>query len=156
MKKIKLYLETSVWNFLFADDAPEKMKDTLLFFDRVAGNEDYELYISDLVIQEINDASQNIQEKLISKIRELDPEELARSIEVSELADKYADAKLIPVKAYRDLIHVAFATVNNMDFLISWNLAHIVKAKTIMGVNKINLSEGHREINIGTVLEVLS
>jgi hypothetical protein len=24
MKKLKLYIETSVWNFLIADDAPEK------------------------------------------------------------------------------------------------------------------------------------
>jgi hypothetical protein len=27
MKKLKLYLETSVWNFLFAVDAPEKMEE---------------------------------------------------------------------------------------------------------------------------------
>lgn len=24
MRKLKLYLDTSVWNFVFADDAPEK------------------------------------------------------------------------------------------------------------------------------------
>lgn len=24
MKKLKLYLDTSVWNYAFADDAPEK------------------------------------------------------------------------------------------------------------------------------------
>ena len=28
MKKLKLYIETSVWNFLFVDDAPEKKEVT--------------------------------------------------------------------------------------------------------------------------------
>ena len=35
MKKPQLYLETSVWNFYFADDAPEKREITLRFFDKV-------------------------------------------------------------------------------------------------------------------------
>jgi hypothetical protein len=155
MKKLKLYIETSVWNFLFADDAPEKMNDTIIFFDRIAKSEDYELYISDLVIEEINDAPEHIQERLYGKIAEIDPEELERTEEVNELADKYAEACLVPLKAYQDLIHVAIATVNNMDFLISWNLSHIVKAKTIMGINAINTLEGHKEIKICTVMEVL-
>ena len=109
-----------------------------------------------MVIEEINDAPEHIQKKLHERISELDPEELERTIEVDELAGKYAEADLVPQKAYRDLIHVAFATVYNMDFLISWNMAHIVRAKTIMGVNAINILEGRREIKICTVMEVLS
>jgi len=27
MKKIKIYIETSVWNFFFADDSPEKYEE---------------------------------------------------------------------------------------------------------------------------------
>ena len=72
------------------------------------------------------------------------------------MAGKYAEAGLVPDKAYRDLVHVAAATVNNMDFLISWNLSHIVRAKTIVEVNAINILEGYRDIKICTVLEVLS
>jgi hypothetical protein len=132
------------------------MKDTIIFFDRVAKSEDYELYISDLVIEEINDAPEHIQERLHGKIAEIDPEELERTDEVNELANKYAKAWLVPLKAYQDLIHVAIATVNNMDFLISWNLSHIVKAKTIIGINAINILEGHKEIKICTVMEVLA
>ena len=32
MRKLKLYLDTSVWNFFFADDAPEKRDVTKDFF----------------------------------------------------------------------------------------------------------------------------
>lgn len=93
---------------------------------------------------------------MLEKIAEFEPEELLISGEIDELARKYATAGLVPDKAYRDLVHVAAVTVNNMDFLVSWNLAHIVRAKTIVGVNKINILEGYREIKICTVLEVLS
>ncbi|HPZ10241.1 MAG TPA: hypothetical protein PL110_19280 [Candidatus Eremiobacteraeota bacterium] len=33
MRKLKLYLDTSVINFLFADDAPEKQRVTQEFFE---------------------------------------------------------------------------------------------------------------------------
>jgi hypothetical protein len=35
MRKLRLYIETSVWNFLFADDAPEKKEETEEFFKAV-------------------------------------------------------------------------------------------------------------------------
>ena len=31
----KIYLETSVFNFVFADDAPEKQKATIILFDEI-------------------------------------------------------------------------------------------------------------------------
>ena len=46
MKKPQLYLETSVWNFYFADDAPEKKEITLSFFNKI-NQGDYEIFISD-------------------------------------------------------------------------------------------------------------
>ncbi|MDH5684178.1 MAG: PIN domain nuclease, partial [candidate division WOR-3 bacterium] len=53
MKKLKLYLETSVWNFLLADDTPELQDITLKLFNEIAAGK-YEIFISDLVITEIN------------------------------------------------------------------------------------------------------
>ena len=58
MAKPRLYLETSVWNFIFADDAPEKKQITLAFFDKVKDGE-YEIFISDTVIQEIERADED-------------------------------------------------------------------------------------------------
>ena len=134
MKKLKLYIETSVWNFLFADDAPEKKRETQRFFDEIQSG-DYELFVSEMVIAEIKRASSSVSEKLMKKVEELETEELEVTDEVRELTHKYAAANLLPEKAFDDLVHVAVATVNNMDFLVSWNLKHIVKVKTIVGVN---------------------
>ncbi|MEW5946877.1 MAG: hypothetical protein AB1742_11825 [bacterium] len=39
---------------------------------------------------------------------------------------------------------------------VSWNLKHIVKMKTIAGVNAVNTAEGYRELKISTVHGVIS
>ena len=155
MKRLKLYIETSVWNFLFTDDAPEKRRNTHRFFEEVRSG-DYELFVSELVIAEIMRASSSVSEKLMKKIEEIEPEELEVTDEIRELAYKYAVANLLPEKAFDDLAHVAVATVNNMDFLVSWNLKHIVKVKTIMGINAVNVIEGYRELKICDVLGVFA
>ncbi len=152
MKKLKLYVETSVWNFLFADDAPEKKRDTKRFFEEVASGE-YELFISELVIEEIDDAPELLKSRLLAVIADLEPEKLEITGEIRQLASKYAESGVVPQKAYRDLVHLAAATVNNMDFLVSWNLAHIVRMKTKVGINAVNAIEGYRDINICTVME---
>jgi len=53
MRKLKLYLDTSVINFLFADDVPEFKKITEEFFEIVKIGKGFEVYISDVVINEI-------------------------------------------------------------------------------------------------------
>ncbi len=49
MRKPKVYIETSVWNHLFADDAPKERADTEALFNEIAAG-GYEIYISELVI----------------------------------------------------------------------------------------------------------
>ena len=50
---MKLYIETTVPNFLYADDAPDKQEATRLFFDWLRMSAD-ELFISKLVEDEID------------------------------------------------------------------------------------------------------
>jgi hypothetical protein len=50
MKQLKLYLDTSVWNFYYADDAPEKMEMTKLFFKNLKQNR-YQIYASSVVLR---------------------------------------------------------------------------------------------------------
>ena len=39
-------------------------------------------------------------------------------------------------------------SVHSLDILISWNFKHLVKRKTRIGVNLINLKEGYKSIEI--------
>ena len=39
MKVLKIYLETTVFNFKFADDSPEKKQDTIKLFEVIENDE---------------------------------------------------------------------------------------------------------------------
>ena len=60
MEKLKIYLDTSVISFVFADDSPEKQAVTCEFFDDYLDK--YKVFISHLVLTEI-EQTQNIQLK---------------------------------------------------------------------------------------------
>lgn len=57
---------------------------------------------------------------------------------------------------YRDdALHLAIASVENMDILVSWNFDHIVRLKTKHGVTGINTLLGHKVIDIISPSELL-
>ena len=61
---------------------------------------------------------------------------------------------IIPEKFINDALHIAIATVNEIDSVVSWNLEHIVKIKTIVEVNRINIKKGYKQIFIITPEEI--
>ncbi|MEK7449452.1 MAG: hypothetical protein AAB019_08210 [Planctomycetota bacterium] len=156
MKKLKLYLETSVWNFLFADDAPEKRDITKDFFSKVKTG-DYEIYVSGLVLQEIESTGDVLKRKgLLEAISLYKPTLLTEERNVDLLAQRYIDQATIPKRFRDDALHIAYAVVNQMDVVVSWNLKHIVNIKTRREVNALNKLEGFSEIDIATAEEVIS
>jgi len=155
MKKLKLYLETSVWNFLFADDAPEKMHKTQELFSSLK-QELFEIYISDIVIAELSDTPDiNKRGLLLSSVKEYNPIELIRDEEVDALVKKYMEERIFPERFIDDARHIAVAVVNNIDIVVSWNQDHMVKVQTRFGVNGVNRLEGYKDIDIATPEEIL-
>jgi len=55
LKKIRYYLDTTMFNFAFAEDATEKRELTIKFFEQLP-NGAHGLYISEEVIREISRA----------------------------------------------------------------------------------------------------
>ena len=69
MRKSEIYLDTSVINFLFADDAPEKRDITIDLFENYIQNKVYDVYISPIVIDEINKTTdEKKKQKLLNVI----------------------------------------------------------------------------------------
>ena len=60
-RKLKIYLDTSVINFLFADDAPDLKKITIDFFDNYVDN--YQAEISEIVLTEIGRTTNSIKKE---------------------------------------------------------------------------------------------
>jgi len=154
MRKLKLYLETSVWNFYFADDAPEKKEITLQFFEQVKKGK-YEIFLSEIVFQEISNAPVEKMTLLIDLIKEYQPGNLDINAEILDLSRKYIIEKAIPDKAVNDSQHAAIATFYEIDALISWNLKHLANLNRMEKINGINLKEGYfKRLELITPMEV--
>jgi predicted nucleic acid-binding protein len=154
MKKLQLYLETSVWNFYYADDAPEKKDITMSFFERVKQGE-YEIFISDAVIMEIAKATPDKESLLLNLIKEYSPIRLTINEQIIELAHKYITEGAMPPNKTEDAVHAATATFFELDALISWNLRHLSNLKKMEMINGINLKEGYtKRLQLITPMEV--
>jgi rRNA-processing protein FCF1 len=156
MRKSKLYLETPVWNFCFAEDAPEKQAATLQFFERVK-QDTYDIFISDVVFQEFDQAAEEKRELLYRLIADYQPTELKISAAVVQLADQYLVHQVLPATAEADSKHAAVATVYELEALISWNLKHLANLKQREKINGVNLTQGYaKKLELLTPLEVIN
>ncbi len=115
----------------------------------------YDVFISEVVIREINRAPEAKARSLAALINELDLGDLHINNDSLGLAKKYIEAGIIPVKYEDDALHIAVASVNNLDAIVSWNFAHIVKLKTKREVIGINIINGYKEIEICSPPEVI-
>ena len=145
-KKLKIYLDTSVINFLFADDAPEKKEVTVDFFENYLS--EYDVFISNTVIDEINrtlnEEKKNLLLESISKYNIFIYNIITP--EIIELAKKYIERKVVPEGKFEDTLHIAFATYYEFDILLSWNFKHLANIKKQEIVNIINQELSFRKI----------
>ena len=154
MKIPKIYFDTSIFNFALAEDVPAEREITLKLLDEVKSGK-YEVFISEVVIGEINRAPQAKAVKLRDCIKKINPEELTLDDNAQALAKEYIEKGVIPSKYEDDAFHIAIASVNNLDIIVSWNFTHIVKLKTRREVAVINTLMGYKPIEICSPQEVI-
>ena len=154
MRKPKLYLETSVWNFIFADDAPEKKEITLKFFNRINDGE-YDIFISDLVTDEILKTEAEKRDALLKIVGKYKPANLTINEETRELAEIYISENVLSDGSLEDAIHAAVATVNEIGALISWILKHLANFRRMEMINGVNMKAGYyKRLELITPMEV--
>lgn len=150
---MKIYIETSVPNFLFStQDSLERQTITKNFFKNVVPQHDP--YVSDIYILEAESAPLEKQKQLKSVIKQYNLKVLEKTENAVNLAKEYQKELKLPEKYFNDLLHIAIATVHAMDVVVSWNLKHIVKLRTILAVEKVNKKFKYRNIHICTPEEI--
>ena len=112
------------------------------------------LMLSDLTLQELELAPQEVREKLI-EVPNKHRVPIGITDEAIELAETYINEGALTNKSYNDALHIALATLNNASVLASWNFKHIVNLNRIRLYNSINLKLGYRLIEIRTPREIL-
>lgn len=142
--KPKVYLETTVISYLTARPSRDLVTaahqqvtqdwwlDSRPYFD---------LFISQLIKDEASGGDERAAEKRLQTLSGLPL--LPTSREALELAKAIMKQALIPRKASEDALHIALATTNGMDYLMTWNLRHIANAVIRGQVEALCRAEGY-------------
>jgi len=104
MKNLKIYLETTVFNFIFEDDSPDKKQDAIKLFDEISQGK-YIPYTSDYVLQELIKAEEPKRTKMVSLLDQYEIKLLTPDKNAENLADKYVTEKIIPLK-YEWMVYI--------------------------------------------------
>jgi predicted nucleic acid-binding protein len=148
--KQRFYFDTSVFGGVFDRGFAEV---TLQLFERVKLGRIICLY-SDLTESELAEAPERVR----NYVKELPVENLERLVvndEVLTLATKYIQEKVVGQTSFHDCIHIATATINKADVLVSWNFKHIVNVYRIRGYNAINIRANYPILEIRSPKELL-
>jgi len=147
MRKQKIYLDTSVISYLDQADAPDKMNDTLALWEEIRRGL-YEVYISEVGMNELSENSESKLHTLLGHLSDIDYVLIHLTDEIRAHADKIVEVGILSNRHYDDCLHIACAVINECHMLLSWNFKHVVRVKTISGVNMINAMLGYKEIGI--------
>jgi predicted nucleic acid-binding protein len=143
---LRIYLETTVFNYYF-DENRDGHPWTKKLFEGIKQGK-YKAYTSIFAIDEIMDAPEPKRTNMLSLINNYEITTLDASEEVLRLAGIYINKSSIPENKQYDAMHVAVATINEMDYLLSYNCHHINKVKTKEIVGIVNREEGYQNIVI--------
>src|SRR5215510_7420693 len=132
MKNLRIYLDTSIINFLYETDSPDFRKVTEVFFENIIGKSKVDAFISNIVIDEINKTeSESKRAFLLSTFEKYDniitlvAEDDEIINEIAFLGENYIKNGIIPEKKIADSLHIAYTTIFQMDILLSWNFQHL-------------------------------
>ncbi len=134
----KIYLETSVVSYLTAWPSRAPLTNAHQQLTREwwqTRRPRFDVYISEIVIDE---AMRGDEEAARTRLEILKPLPMLRvSEDARSLAREIIRSAAIPAKAAADAMHISVATVNAMEFLLTWNCTHIANAIIFRNVSAV-------------------
>lgn len=154
--KPRVYIETTVVSYLTARSS----RDLIIAAHQQLTQEwwnnrrdSFDLYISQLVIQESSAGEAFMAQKRMEALDAIPLLDLRE--EAVALARALVEKGPIPEKAAVDALHIAVATINGMDYLLTWNCKHIANAEMQTAVAAICRAAGYEPPVICTPEELL-
>ena len=149
MKSLRIYLDTSVIGGCC--DTEFAQWSNGLFKDFEMGV--FKPVISEIVGAEISAAPEEVLKKY-AELLTLNPEFVKITEGAEELADSFVQREILSPNFSDDAMHIALATVAEVDVLTSWNFRHVVHLDKIRLFNAVNLELGYKSIQIYSPREV--
>ncbi len=149
--KRRIYTDTSVIGGCLDVEFEEASRQLMDMFKRGEAI----LVLSDLTVLELQEAPVDVR-AVLDEVPEAHREYVELTEEAAILAQHYIDAGVIGAAKRVDAQHIAIATINRVEVLVSWNFRHIVNLQRIRGYNSVHLLHGYPLLEIRTPEEVLS
>ena len=151
MKQQRIYLDTSVFGGYFDVEFEEFTKP---LFERIHNGE-FTIIFSAMLEIELELAPKKVRE-LVYQIEKEDTEFVEKDDNAVKLATEYITENVVGKTSYPDCLHIALATINQADLLISWNFKHIVNIERIRGYNSINIKNGYKQLEIRSPRDLMT
>jgi len=104
-------------------------------------SEMFELFVSPAVRREAEKGDPEAAKRRMDALRDI--VDIPFHPDVAMLAQKLVEANAVPAQFKEDAVHIAFAAVAGMDYLVSWNFKHITNAQMIPKIKKVCADNGY-------------
>ena len=145
MRKPKIYLETSAISHLEQPEKPYQQEQSIELFERIKAG-DFAVYLSSIVFDEINACSPERANTLLQHLSGIIFEKIPVDDTVKALADRIIKRGYLPKRSVNDSLHIAAGIIAGCDYVVSWNMKHMVNVKTNKNIRHIVIDEGYKEI----------
>jgi hypothetical protein len=140
-----LYLETTIPSYLVSRPSRDlvvagRQEITRLWWERRKA--DFRLVVSQVVLDEAAEGDREAAFKRLAMLKSVPL--LAVTEAVVSLAEDLLKSKALPRKAARDAAHIAVSTIHGVNYLLTWNCAHLANAETFSGVEAVCFSAGYK------------
>ena len=112
------------------------------------------ILVSDLTLAELENAPKSVQ-AILKSIGRKNIENVFLNDEARALSTKYMENNVVGKKHVADAQHIAIASVERADVLVSWNFKHIVNLDRIRAFNSVNMKLGYPLLEIRTPREIV-
>lgn len=155
MDKAAIYIETSLISYLVARPSRDiivaaHQQLTITWWENQ--RQQYDLFISQIVLDEARAGDQQAAEKRLATLENLPLLEINEA--VINLAENLVQSHAVPIKAAQDALHIAVAYINGMDYLLTWNCKHIANAKMRGKIERVCREAGYLPVIICTPEEL--
>jgi predicted nucleic acid-binding protein len=152
MNKLSVYLDTTIPSYLF--DEREELKALIQITQQWWAQERqrFELYISEETLTELNKGNYPNKTAVLGSVAETLI--LPAHPRIAEIVTAYVDNYLMPREVKADAIHLAYASLYQLDFLLTWNYNHLANANKRRHIQVINSRLGLSIPDIVTPLQL--
>ena len=151
MKRLRIYVDTSVIGGCY--DPEFKLWSKALVEDFREGR--YTAVMSDVTATEVAPAPEFVK-SLHQELLGLPAELVQVDEDAVSLVQRYIERSVLGQRFLNDMLHIALATIAEVDVLVSWNFRHIVRLDKIRLFNAVNLEQGYKPLTIYSPREVIS